>query len=288
MEVVVEFFEKEHFTTDDAIAAVNELLNKYESIIGRILKIKQDMPEEDVGFRRRSQKTELLEELQAILLDLGEKISEVEQKLIDSEAVDFTKKDNPRLNQVILDLLVQAIERCHQVYANQSKSFAVLLQDLERLLVQCQRKADLSESEDSSEATMQQGKRQQSVTEPGEMLVYVRVFHRRMPTLLEPKESLSWLKGVLDSVQTAEKHGLAVYEKEDEVKHSLKNDCYAYATLKITSQQNITDQRPPKIDTASGVRLLTIGPVGFQNLLKLTYAGRDYVIKDGVVLRPQA
>jgi hypothetical protein len=289
METIVQFFDKEHFTTEDAISSVNDLINKYESIIGRILKIKKDMPEENecAGFRRHGQKTELLQNLQEILSKLRDQVGNIEERLAGGEVRDFEKRDDPRLNQAILDLLVAAIAACHQAYANQSKSFAVLLQDLERLLLHCQRKAECASDDDSPEQATKRIQQHKEETSNDEMLVYVRVFHRQMPALLEEKSSLMWLKSLLESVKLAEKHGLAVYEREDEVKHSLKNECYAYATLKIARKQNVTDQRQPKVDPRLGAHLLTIEPVELKNLLKLTYSGRDYLIEDGIVRRPK-
>ena len=75
-------YDKEHITTGDAILAINQLINKYESIISRVLKIKQDLPEGNGSFRRQNQNSALLMQLHQILLELHKKVEELEQKLI--------------------------------------------------------------------------------------------------------------------------------------------------------------------------------------------------------------
>lgn len=74
--------DKEHITSGEAILAINQLINKYESIISRVLKIKQDLPESNGSFRRQNQNSELLTQLHQILLELHKKVEEIEQKLI--------------------------------------------------------------------------------------------------------------------------------------------------------------------------------------------------------------
>ena len=189
--------------------------------------------------------------------------------------------NDPQLNRELQDVLLHAIERCHHAYEGQAKSFAVILHDLEKLLLQFQRKLDMSES---NVAKLQE--QQVLEKDAAEKIVYVRLFHKLMPTLTEEKSSLVWVRSLLESIKTAEKHGLAVYANEDNVKRSLKSDKYGYATLKISHDQDTTDRHAPKIDVESNCPLLTIKAISLDNILKLTYAGKDYLIKDGVIHRP--
>lgn len=80
------WIDKEHITTGEAILAINQLINKYQSIISRVLKIKQEMPEIDGGFRRQSQNTELLERLQQVLSELHAKVEQIECELLKDNA----------------------------------------------------------------------------------------------------------------------------------------------------------------------------------------------------------
>lgn len=194
--------------------------------------------------------------------------------------------NNPQLNQAIVEALTNAIVQCHKIYEGQSKSFAVILHDLEKLLIQCQHKLGFGDHNESiHQVERQEEKFKQNIIDE-EKLVYVRLFHKQMPTLAEEKASLVWIKSLLESIKMTEKHGLAVYDSEENVKRSLKNENYAYATLRIASKQDVTDQHAIKLDTELNCPLLTIKEVTLDNLLKLTYADKDYMIKNGVIRRP--
>ena len=74
--------------------------------------------------------------------------------------------------------------------------------------------------------------------ESDEKYVYVRIFHRQMPTLTTGLGDFAWVKPLLDSVCHAEKHGFGVYANESDVIKSLKDEHYGYVKLKIKEKQN--------------------------------------------------
>jgi hypothetical protein len=84
-------------------------------------------------------------------------------------------------------------------------------------------------------------------------------------------------------VRTAEKHGLGVYEHEADVIRSLKGNTYGYVTLRVKNTQDISSQRPAKVDAAIGCRLLTLDKIDISQMIKLTHQSVEYWIKDGTL-----
>lgn len=198
-------------------------------------------------------------------------------------------RDSALLNKRLIAVLDKAVSSCERAYADKAKSFAVILTDLQMILTQLQNKMNFDEEEDSYQApahTKEGEVKRSGDLEGDEKLVYVRVFHKDMPQLLVPKSSLTWMQSLLNSIKTAEKHGLAVYAHEEEVIASIRGAGYGYATLRIHESQDITNKRPPKTDPNIGCSLLTITPVEIDCFTKFTYVGVDYPFKDGVMRRP--
>lgn len=201
------------------------------------------------------------------------------------------ESDNPRLNKRLIEALEQAIGRCEQAYANKAMPFAVVLTDLRLLHSQLQSKLNIEAEDEEGLLSIQDAgsdSGQNIALKADEKLVYVRVFHKDMHNFTTPKAPLGWLRSLLDSIKTAEKHGLGVYADEESVRRSIRGHSDGYATLRITQQQDITNKRAPKIDPALGCPLLTITPVEMENFVKFTYEGVDYPFKDGLMRRPKA
>jgi hypothetical protein len=201
----------------------------------------------------------------------------------------MNSKDSALLNKRLVAALDKAVSSCERAYAGKARSFAVILTDLEMVLSQLQNKMNFGEDELCYPAPA--GTKAGDVNcnpELGdsEKLVYVRVFHKDMPQLLVPKSSLTWMQSLLNSIKTAEKHGLAVYAHEEEVIRSIRGAGYGYATLRIHESQDITSKRPLKTDPNIGCSLLTIAPVEINCFTKFTYVGVDYPFKEGVMRRP--
>ncbi len=193
--------------------------------------------------------------------------------------------DNPQLNVKLLQAVESAIEQCEHLYEGKARSFAVVLNDLESVHRLLSAKLN-TQALDAADSTGQQ----QIIVEQDDLasdqrLVYVRIFHRGMSSLSTGQGSMTWVKPLLDSVKSAEKHGLAIYEHEEEAQKSLKNDNYSYLTVAVKNTQDITHERPEKYDTHIGCRLLTITDIQLADIIKLTHNGVDYPIKDGVIRR---
>lgn len=194
-----------------------------------------------------------------------------------------------KLNQTLLKVVDKAIQRCVIAYEGKAKSFAVVLNDLEMLAAQLQTKLisdkNIQSSLGSEEKTAS-ARQECEIANSNKMYVYVRLFHKEMPSLLSPGASKAWIKPLLESIKNAEKHGLAIYANEQDVQKSLKGEGYGYATLIIDENQDVSSKRSPKIDPILHCPLLTILPVELKALLKFTYSSRDYFIKDGLLQMP--
>lgn len=194
--------------------------------------------------------------------------------------------DDPKLNQRLLAAVEQAIQQCVKAYEGRARSFAVILNDLEVLSTQLHKKMNLGKAETTTIPLTSTEKKLSESELANKKPVYIRLFHREMPNLLMQKASKGWIKPLLESIKTAEKHGLAIYSNEEYVRKSLKGECYGYATLIIDEKQDITSKRPIKTDPILQCPLLTISDIEISNLIKFTYNNVDYMIKDGILNLP--
>jgi hypothetical protein len=198
------------------------------------------------------------------------------------------KQQEEGLAQQLVTALSEAAQQCEVIYAGKAASFAMIMHDLqllsqilkEKFAHQYQHIATHSPDvlvfdEPASTPDIQVGE--------NEKLVYVRIFHKDMATLADKQSNLNWIKPLLESVRSAEKHGLGVYEQEDDVQRSLKGEAYGYVTIKIDKAQDITHQRPAKMDPAIGCRLLTLSNVELSQMVKLTHQAVEYWIRDGML-----
>ncbi len=280
MDFLTELKEQDNILTNEAIEVLYRVVGHYGAILDNIIKIKQQTPVEGEGFRRKSGNVDLLSELAESLKGLKRDTAHVEQVFTSQQATAV------QCNKQILKVLSKAIERCVAAYEGKARSFAMILQDLEkieglfkeRLILRIASKEDLAE---------QKYKQNVRVNED-EKLVYVRVFHREMAKLGVPNAPLAWARPLLESVKFAEKSGLAIYGSEEAVKKTLKNDSYGYVTLKVNQEQDTSSNYPEKTDPTTGATLLTIANVRIEQIMKLTHAEVDYPVIEGRLRPPKS
>ena len=253
-----------------------------------MLSIKASMPnqEPESGFRRQR-------------LTQGHEYQDIQKLLQKFQAylIKFDREQTcthnhpeylPEYQQKLLSALDKYINAVKKIYAGKSTSFASVLNDalaLQHILQRFFSQEDTLMSVSKQSATKASEQAIEARLGHDEKYVYVRIFHRLMPTLVTPKGNFSWIKSLLDSVIHAEKHGFGVYANEADVINSLKDEHYGYITLKINEAQDISAQRPEKKCPIVGCALLTIAEITLQNMLTLTHNGVSYEIKDGVLYR---
>ncbi len=196
----------------------------------------------------------------------------------------FEDFNSPKVNQHIIRVLRKTVVQLEAAYKGKARSFAVILNEFDALVKQLNEKLDLHSSV-KGEAGHHVS--QDSKKKVKEKKVYVRIFHRNMDTLLSPTASLNWMRPLLESVKHAEKHGLAVYANEDDIKRSLKGSGYGYLTIKISEEQDISSQRPQRYDNVLNCPLLVITDVTTDNFVKFSYDDIDFPIKNGILYRPK-
>ncbi|MBB72290.1 MAG: hypothetical protein CMF50_07820 [Legionellales bacterium] len=194
--------------------------------------------------------------------------------------------DDPKVNRKLIQFLDEAIQGCEQAYEGHSRSFAVILSDLEKLRMICGEKLSLSEGVPAKATTERTAVNLATQAELEKQTVYVRLFHKDMTTLNSPNPATGWIKPLFESIKLAEKHGLAIYEDEDNARKSLKDDRYGYVEVTIMPEQDITDKRPPKQDTAQGCTLLTVENIQVDQMKRFHHQGVDYPIIGGVLQTP--
>jgi len=124
--------------------------------------------------------------------------------------------------------------------------------------------------------------------EPGEdeKFVYVRLFHNQFEKLpmFNQLYDISWLKNILESLANTEAHGYAIFENEEDVEASIKAKnkphLYCHARLLIKKDQDISNDRPHKIDELINIPLVTLAPLEMKSLqhILLSYGGSQYYI----------
>ena len=255
------------FSEAEAAEVIVSWAKRHRDMLDNLLRIKSAEPVEtaDGGFRRQRVSTISLDEIRDIL-----------DKLM-LNLLAFIEK--PQESTPLLQIITHAAQDLKTLYEGHSTSFAVILNELielQNVLLQ-----QFSTTKPSPE------KHAMNVeivdTAPTTITVYVRVFHRQLSEVGVAHKDLSWLKVLLNSVQESEKHGLAVYAHEDEVRRAMRGENYAYVTVEIQPSQDITTQRRVRQDPQLHCNLLTIAPIKLEQLKKLTYAETDYVIENGMI-----
>lgn len=278
MDFLTELKEYTVITTSEAIDILYRMVAHYSSVLNNILKIKQQTTDDTEGFRKKASNTDLLQTLMDNLLHLERSLSQLQatwaQKPIPPE----------QRNQELLEALKSTITACEQAYEGKARSFAMILQDLERAYNVFYEK--LLTPQDVNGA-LQAGLSKAAALPSHQKKVFVRLFHREMAKLGAPGASVAWAKPLLDSIKYAEKLGLAIYADEEVVKKSLKNECYGYVTLRIDQQQDISVDYPNKIDQTLDAPLLTIHDITPEQLVSLSHRGVEYPIVEGRIRPPK-
>jgi hypothetical protein len=291
MNYLSELQQQDSIALAEALNIVQQYIQRYLPVLQNVMQIRTRAPvtEDEPTFRGAASHQAAVPQLCNILQKLAEHVSTMEQVLAQMSMQErLSDNTEAKLKEKLLQLMSAAVKKCEEVYANKAPSFAMILHDLTLLNHLLQEKLIISHkhiSSASDTAIIIDGPADvpEVVVEADEKLVYIRLFHREMSVLQTGKGSLNWIKPLLDSAKQSEKHGLAVYESEDEVRRSLKGDAYGYITAKIKHGQDISHLRPVKSDPAQGCRLLTIGNIELTNMLKLTHHAVEYWIRDGML-----
>lgn len=201
--------------------------------------------------------------------------------------------DDPTLNKSLLKVLDKVINGMDSVYQRYNiVTFGVLQRKLKELQKKYSEELRQEEQESGADLNPKNGpnyipsfyaKRAVALKplEADEKYVYVRLYHRNMDKFLDPIWQDNWLRPLLESVRNAQRHGLAVYAQEEEVIRATKSLHYAYVTVLINKNQDITDARPRRFDHDVGVPLLVIQSVLEKNILSFHYQGQKFMLKNG-------
>lgn len=297
MSYIYELQDQDTITIAEALNASQQLVEKYLPMLRRVMQIRASAPvsEDEQTFRGAQMSRSAVPQLYEMLEKLGKAVSTLQDVLIRADQLEPEEeaKLDAQVIEKLLKMLAAAVKHCSDIYSERSSTFAMILKDLILLNDIVCSKLTVPNQEpthrDAEDSIITDGLADtpELVVGADEKLVYVRVFYRKMATLSTGKGHLQWLKPLLDSVKHAEKHGFAVYEHEEDVVRSLKGEAYGYVTLKIKITQDISAQRPSKVDPALGCRLLTITGVDIGNMVKLTHQSVTYRICDGVLHKTQ-
>lgn len=287
--------EKDSVTTGDALLTIAELCRKYGNVLGNIINIRKTNPVPVTElFRKQSSDIENLHKLNAILLKTKKIINEQSRQIILSYEAGLENYDCPKFNQSIVAQLKQALLEMETAYAGKARSFTVILNEFELLTTLLTSKLDQEDIETDyavSGATMKRATHHDIADSPHDhktRFAYVRLFHRDMKNLLSPQGSLTWMRPLLDSVKNAEKHGLTIYGDEEFARKSLRNENYGYLTIRLSDEQDLTSQRPERVDPQLNCRLLAIQNITNEDFIKFSFAGYDFPIRKGVLYRPKS
>jgi hypothetical protein len=297
MNYLLQLQQQDSITVADALNSSQLIIEKYLPMLRNVMQIRAKAPvsEDEPTFRGA-------QVAQSSVPQLYEMLDKLDQAILTLEAaLARTSHSKPeelhqletQISEKLIKMLTAAVTHCETIYAQRSNSFAMILQDLSLLLEILRSKLGVTglqhlERSSSDDVVMDNPEDVPDLTlAADEKMVYVRIFHREMPNLSARRSGLQWVKPLLDSVKHAEKHGFAVYEHEADVVKSLKGDTYGYVSLKIKTAQDISQQRPAKIDQALGCRLLTIANVDLDNMVKLTHQSVEYWIREGQLHKVQ-
>lgn len=288
-------YERDTITTGEALLAITLLCRKYSHVLENIIRIKEKTPEASgETFRKSISNVEKLQQLETLLQGTQKLMTEQSRQIILTYEAGLENYDCPQLNQTIMQQLMKVIKELHQVYAEKSRSFAVILSEFEHLNAQLTLKLDQEVIEADYVATEDNawpdhtGRSKKQATKSIMQYAYVRLFHRNMSHLLSPHAPLQWIRPLLDSVKNPEKHGLAVYGNEEDAKRSLRNENYGYLTIYLDPSQDMTAEREPRYDPQLNCPLLAIRNISIDDFVKFSFSGHDFPIQKGVLYRPKS
>jgi hypothetical protein len=280
---------------EDALNALMTYTLRYKVFLERIIAIKTQAPPtpDEQSFRgHRQSSSQLYTDIYALIEKFHDYLQKFEMNLSKTR---FDYALFSQLTEKLLSSLDKFVTALQALYQGKSTSFASLLNDivvLQQIIHQKIRKFDLSTEEKISQIVqdplhyVMKRKSAESFLSDKEKYVYVRIFHRLMPSLgADEQTTTDWIAPLLASVRYPEKHGFAVYADESLVKTTLKDAHYGYITLKITEDQDITSQRPERVCPIVGCPLLTITNIELSNMLSLTHGYEVYEIQEGALYR---
>lgn len=297
MNYLLQLQQQESITVAEALNTSQQVVESYLPMLRNVMQIRAQAPvtEDEPTFRSAKNAQSSVPQLFEMLDKLDKAIVTLEEVLAKAAQAkpDEMHHLEEQIAEKLLKMLAAAVSHCEIIYAQRSNSFAMILQDLSLLLEIVRSKLGTTGLHHIKHDTLDTVVIDEPKDTPDiivaddEKMVYVRIFHREMTNLSGKKGGLQWIKPLLDSVKYSEKHGLAVYEHESDVLKSLKGEAYGYVTLKIKNTQDISHQRPPKVDQAIGCRLLTIANVDLDEMIKLTHQSIEYWIRDGMLHKIQ-
>ena len=194
-------------------------------------------------------------------------------------------KDNPNINRKLLKMLDNAIEEMKAI-----KPFGFFSKQLIGLRRRFGQTLQVTTDSDEDAHLNSPQKLIIPSCNDDEKLVYFRLFHREMNRLdhASRPQALNWLKPLINSINSCEKRGLAVYATEDEARRSTRNKNYCYVGVKIKKSDDVTAKRSAKKCAILGCPLLVIADLDDLQLFKLTYNDQNFPIVNGEVLKPLA
>lgn len=272
-------------TTEQAVHILLELTHKYSSVLSNIIAIKEKKPESE-GFVRGGHRSgpDLLKELLEALQALEDELTKVGEGRHGAKGDSIA--DDAVANKLILSVLQVAIKKMHLSYQGKAKSFAIILTELEsahdilssKFILPREKPVEIEVRHSSESATGSE-----VAVAVDEKYVYARIYHRAMEFLGTNKGSADWLPPLLEASKDPERHGIAIYGSEEQVKKSLKGEKYGYLTLQIRQTQDITAKRPPRKDPQLQCALLTIAGVSLNQIIQLVHLGKRYPIVNGKI-----
>lgn len=293
MNSLPELKQNKEVSLSDGLNLAEQLVGRYIALLNNLIQIQERSPlsPEEPAFRGMKTAQSMLPVLCQILRDLYVKLTQFEQSLFNDTPQGQGQEKDVVLSHEFLSVLRITIEHIQALYDGHTKKFAVILNDLIVLSDELSTKllplsSQAIHADLTTEKTLEHTLRE-SVLKPDEKYIFIRIFHREMVNLGTHKNQTQWIKSLFESLRDAEKHGLAIYGNEQDAIKSLKGPAYGYATLKIKQAQDISAQRLPKKESATGVTLLTVTGIKIDQIIKLTHESIVYVVQDGL-LREQS
>ncbi len=203
--------------------------------------------------------------------------------------------DDPALNRTLLKTLKRVIKAWEEIYERHKvETFSVFYRKLKELDAKYSESldttTDLAAAAEATAASESGTPLKKAVTKfvlppltENEKYAFVRIYHRNMDKFMDQNWQHSWFRPLLESVKHAERHGLAAYEKEEDAILATRAAQYAYITVKINKNQDITQTRPKRIDAETGAQLIVMDKIDDSNIVSFNYQGHSFQIKNGIL-----
>jgi len=284
-DIILSLSEQELIQLHDAVNALLNYIHRYQVIFEKMHKIRTEAPVQtgEQTFRRRDFSNEnTYREIELLLQKFNDYLIKFDRELHKTQR-------HPEYIKALTDKLMHSIDVYIQslrtIYQGKSTSFASILNDILALQNLFLQKLVIDDDAEQTQAASLMNKTKDTGLASNEKYVYVRIFHRQMPSLTTNQGDFSWVKPLLESVRQAEKHGFGVYANEEDVAKSIKDEHYGYIKLKINENQDITHQRAEKKCPIVDCPLLTISHIELSNIEQLTHEHKQYDIREGILYR---